>query len=83
MLMQNEKQKRSSLEIEKRFRRIANKDIRDVYLNSISSKKKKMTKNEFTDNLVKNIFVMKNICFKNNEIQEYINTAYQVRNAVN
>ena len=79
--MQNEKQKRSSLEIERRFPTISDKDIRNVYLNSISSKKKKATKNEFTDNLVKNIFVMNHIRFKDKEIQDYINTAYQVRSA--
>tara|TARA_B100000959_G_scaffold89346_1_gene94866 strand:+ start:1111 stop:1386 length:276 start_codon:yes stop_codon:yes gene_type:complete len=80
-IRQSEKQRLSSLEIERRFPTISDKDIRNVYLNSISSKKKKATKNEFTDNLVKNIFVMNHIRFKDKEIQDYINTAYQTRNA--
>ena len=80
-IRQSEKQRLSSLEIERRFPTISDKDIRNVYLNSISSKKKKATKNEFTDNLVKNIFVMNHIRFKDKEIQDYINTAYQVRSA--
>ncbi len=80
-IRQSEKQRLSSLEIERRFPTISDKDIRNVYLNSISSKKKKATKNEFTDNLVKNIFVMNHIRFKDKEIQDYINTANQVRSA--
>ena len=68
-IRQSEKQRLSSLEIERRFPTISDKDIRNVYLNSISSKKKKATKNEFTDNLVKNIFVMNHIRFKDKEIQ--------------
>ena len=79
-IRQSEKQRLSSLEIERRFPIIPDRDIRIVYLDSLRNKAKS-TKNYYVDNLQKNNFVLRNICYKDSDIQDYINTAYQTRNA--
>ena len=79
-IRQSEKQRLSSLDIERRFPIIPDRDIRIVYLDSLRNKAKS-TKNYYVDNLQKNNFVLRNICYKDSEIQDYINTAYQTRNA--
>jgi|TARA_B100001971_G_scaffold132318_1_gene122144 hypothetical protein len=79
-IRQSEKQRLSSLDIERRFPIIPDRDIRIVYLDSLRNKAKS-TKNYYVDNLQKNNFVLRNICYKDSDIQDYINTAYQTRNA--
>ena len=79
-IRQSEKQRLSSLDIERRFPIIPDRDIRIVYLDSLRNKAKS-TKNYYVDNLQKKNFVLRNICYKDSDIQDYINTAYQTRNA--
>ena len=77
IMYQSEKQRKSSEDIERRFPMIKDKDIRDVYSESLRIPE---SSNYYQNSYTKNAFVMKNISFRDEDISDYLRDVKKLEN---